>query len=1667
MDWATTAEIGKQSECIIQMDGNMTTIRKPDDGSVKSFSFDHSYWSYDKNDPNYAGQQRIYDDLGVELLNHAFSGYNTCIVAYGQTGSGKSYSMMGYGEEKGIIPLSCHELFRRIEANTDPTLSYRVEVSYMEIYCERVKDLLNPKNKGHLRVREHPSLGPYVEDLSKLIVTSYEDIASLMDGGNKARTVAATNMNETSSRSHAVFTVLLTQKRHDAATKLDLEKVSRICLVDLAGSERANSTGATGARLKEGANINKSLTTLGKVISTLADASSATATIPKKGVKKPAELFIPYRDSVLTWLLKDCLGGNSKTTIIAALSPADVNYDETLSTLRYADQAKRIKNKAVVNEDPNSKMIRELQEELLELRSKLNQYQPIQDGADSNIVSNVTIVDRHGNARSFSKEQLQDEVQASEKIMAELNETWEEKLRKTQEIQHEREKTLEELGISVEKGHIGVHTPKKMPHLVNLNEDPLMSECLVYQLKPGKTIVGRLDSPMQADIRLSGNNIQDAHCYFENINSIVTLYPGKSSVTMVNGQRINKPKRLHSSFRVILGDHHVFRFNHPEEARRERDSLQQLQGSSSGTVSSPSRMHAIHPNGMEEDRPEDRPDSPMSSGSVQSGYDWNYARKEAVINAHMLSESSIQQMKDQELEVLFDNIAKVRYMRKSARSESRAGSNIDDDLESRSSRVSFSGRWHGEGPLGDDGRESPIPGLESSAWALKEKLRLAQEEVQQMNQQKQDLESKIQNLSAAEAKSDELLAEKALMEVRLRLAEEELKKKLDEQQKQYEDKMKRMSLASISSHHLDESQLKGKLLLPLYSDFELKIIHRTLKRWKERRSVQMAETILTNTVLVKEANAISHGLDKKVGYQFTVIEGGPFANPKSFWENLSGSFQPDSDEEVPIHNLKRPCIGVRVIDHKHRSIYIWSLEKLKQRLERMRNLYEFGQPKGRRYSNLEDPFYEVPCPRYTFIGGASVALKSLSRLQFLESVVPIICRITGNTLGRCRVGLIPISRSDAKNRLSPSPSRPDSPTTLAPSRSTSRGRSRERSRLGNGKSEGAPLPVGVGDQISFEISILAIEGFSETHYTQVHAQFRLSNFGGIVSDSSEDKADKIFTTEPACDFGNKPIFFGFTQTLSMTVTPAVLDVLRNGCLYIEVLGQAKAEALTMWEKWDRDQELLSQQQQQHIQDSLKNGLSVSSYNSRSSLESLISLSALSDHRSEDEQSKHEHHDILASIQVCELASEGDYKPVTVLSNNVMDPGAFQLHQGLQRRIVLSLSHTSGKQFTWNNVSSIQVGGLRRVDVKAGSTESPSQTITLNIIPEETKNYTLDGTSKLVVQASWDSTLHNSLDLNRVTTSGRVMMTLSWTVEAERCPEPIRFRMEVGVQIQERESKGPSKLTAFLTSTRTLWMMNGLFQLILKPIVITKVSELWRMSTANQYVRGSEFLKDWKPRGVSLVDGFEERTALIDKQEEVERTRQFLHLQEACNHDGTMDAEEKVSNEGPLVNGNLDLRSRELLLRMVQLWKWKPMSHEEILRKQEALWPERDQKPPRPPLNFRTETKLVPKSETVSKKGYLYYPKTKDEEWVKCFFVIRRPYIFIHSNSSELEILAAVNLTQVRVDYKHDLQEMLNKKFVFGLYTANNVYLLQASSREEMCGWIEQLDQFFDLRQIPT
>lgn len=345
----------------------------------RSFTFDKSFWSHNERDAHYAQQHDIYASFGEEFLDHNFDGYHTCIFAYGQTGSGKSYTMMGTLDQPGLIPRTCRGLFERIESEQNSSITYNVHVSYFEIYNEHVKDLLTPRTNppNYLKIRESKSDGVYVQNLTDEPVKTYEDIERLMKMGDMNRTTASTKMNDTSSRSHAVFTLTLKQIQHDIATDSTIERLARMRLVDLAGSERAGRTEATGQRLREGGNINQSLTTLGRVIAALADPRrqrAARMTGLQNQAKRRADV-VPYRDSVLTWLLKDSLGGNSKTAMVACISPTD--YEETLSTLRYADQAKRIRTKAHVNQDAVSAAERdakilEMQETIKTLQLSVN-----------------------------------------------------------------------------------------------------------------------------------------------------------------------------------------------------------------------------------------------------------------------------------------------------------------------------------------------------------------------------------------------------------------------------------------------------------------------------------------------------------------------------------------------------------------------------------------------------------------------------------------------------------------------------------------------------------------------------------------------------------------------------------------------------------------------------------------------------------------------------------------------------------------------------------------------------------------------------------------------------------------------------------------------------------------------------------------------------------------------------------------------------------------------------------------------------------------------------------------------------------------------------------------------------------------------------------------------
>eukprot|EP00803_Ostreobium_quekettii_P010001 evm.model.scf_2563.2 EVM.evm.TU.scf_2563.2 scf_2563:10409-13107(-) len=349
LNYAETGD-GRQRVVDVDVPTGQISLRNPKLEAAdppKLFTFDAVFnWN--------SGQASIYEACAKPIVESVLEGYNGTVFAYGQTGTGKTHTMEGgSGEAAGIIPMSFRHIFDSIDVSENR--QYLVRSSFLEIYNEEIRDLLskNPKNK--LQLKESKDRGVYVKGISSFVVKSVEEIASVLEVGKKNRSVASTQMNQDSSRSHSIFTITV-EMIEQGAGKDGHIRVGKLNLVDLAGSERQSKTGATGERLKEATKINLSLSALGNVVSALVDGKGG---------------HVPYRDSKLTRLLQDSLGGNTKTVMVANCGPADWNYDETLSTLRYANRAKNIRNKPRINEDPKDTMLREFQTEIDRLKLAL------------------------------------------------------------------------------------------------------------------------------------------------------------------------------------------------------------------------------------------------------------------------------------------------------------------------------------------------------------------------------------------------------------------------------------------------------------------------------------------------------------------------------------------------------------------------------------------------------------------------------------------------------------------------------------------------------------------------------------------------------------------------------------------------------------------------------------------------------------------------------------------------------------------------------------------------------------------------------------------------------------------------------------------------------------------------------------------------------------------------------------------------------------------------------------------------------------------------------------------------------------------------------------------------------------------------------------------------
>ena len=1569
----------------------MRTGKGAKDGGQKVFAFDKSYWSFDKNDSNYAGQDNLHADLGKPLLDNAFQGYNNCIFAYGQTGSGKSYSMMGYGKEAGVIPKICQDMFERIgDMQQDRNLRFTVEVSYLEIYNERVRDLLNPSTKGNLKVREHPSTGPYVEDLAKLVVSSFNEIENLMDEGNKARTVAATNMNETSSRSHAVFTITLTQKRHDVETNMAMEKVAKISLVDLAGSERATSTGATGARLKEGAEINRSLSTLGRVIAALADLSEKKKKVSGKGSQ------VPYRDSVLTWLLKDSLGGNSMTAMIAAISPADIHFDETLSTLRYADSAKRIKNHAVVNEDANARMIRELKEELATLRSKLsgNGGGPSEEVyAEGTPLEQqmVSIIQPDGSIKRVSKAEIAEQLSQSEKLYTDLNQTWEQKLQKTEEIHKEREAALEELGISIEKGFVGLHTPKRMPHLVNLSDDPLLAECLVYNLKPGTTTVGNVDTNAAntSEIRLNGSRILHDHCTFENVDNKVTLLPKDGAAVMVNGKRVFEPTKLRSGFRVILGDFHIFRFNNPLEAKAERaeqsllrhsitaSQLQDYDKISPSPSPRPGHERSFSKATSEADWGESsRPDSPIPFGRSRDS-DWSLARREAA-GAILGPDQKIAGLTDEELNILFEDVQRARA--------ERAGREIDDDLDSNTS-YPVREKYISNGTLDNFSLDTllTMPSTPKQG-EVEDKMREVREEMQvQLDKQKEEYQEQLESAKVANVEVEEIKKEKSRMEENLREVREEMLRQLETQRKEFEERLQQIDHSKPS---------RG---LDTLSEEETTKAQKAASHWRGRRYVRMAEAILQSAANLKEAQIMSQEMDESVVFQFTIVDAGH--DICSSYDMVLNGISGEGDD-LCLEAAMKPVVGVRVIDYRNSVVHLWSLEKLQDRVRLMRQMHQYmDRPDYLQHFQLHNPFMETCMPQYTHVGDVDVPLAAVFESRVQDFSLDVLSPFTSHVIGIMKLSLEPSS-------------------ARAPS-----------------------------STLKFNVVMHDMVGFAEREGTEVHAQLFLP---GISEESG------VTTTQMIKDFDEGPVRFESVHSMSVPMYGPT-----NLALRVAIFAKVSSMHLDKLLSWDDMQDNVSRPRQNHN-------------NARIA---------------ESQFYSEEKHEVFARIQILELSEHGDYIPVEVIQNNDLDKGSYQLHQGLQRRIAVNLTHSSGDALPWQDVSGLRVGRIQLVDHigKTPNLSAPTPEIPLKLISDPIVKTNANGTSNVTIIGQWDSSVHDSILLDRVTADKcKVQMSVLWDVTSDKLANPMQFSIDVSSQVMSRSYvRSSSMITSFWQTVGIVHSMSGIFSVALRPIPVKRAGDLWRMNTQNDYVKGEEGLTTWTPRGVSLIRDFiaarrrRQRLAEVDAAQPLLSKIDFPQVSEALtNSDGPNSEEQPPS-----------AHQAALLHKYLRLWK---LCHDPItsILTPSNVEPPKSGAPSTPSRSAEEEQTShspqyiatinpVPKNATILKGGYLLTPSADSSRWVRRFVELRRPYMHIHS-VPDGEELCVVSLHNSRIDHSPQIAKLLRgsanglsqnarrgragerqgAESVFAIYGTDNTWLFKARNERDKVEWIFKIDQAY-------
>lgn len=607
----------------------------------------------------------------------------------------------------------------------------------------------------------------------------------------------------------------------------------------------------------------------------------------------------------------------------------------------------------------------------------------------------------------------------------------------------------------------------------------------------------------------------------------------------------------------------------------------------------------------------------------------------------------------------------------------------------------------------------------------------------------------------------------------------------------------------------------------VYRDDQVQLLRKVLVQWKTQRKVKIAEEALELAKSLKEANVISKELGKSAIYQFTVLESRlEAAAPLPAQDMLS---QLEDDDDPMLEQSQRPCLAVKVLDFRHRHLSVWSIEKFKRQLGAMRALYKFlDKPSHSQHLDWEQPFYGTSNEpaELSYIGRASIYIRPLICGAHTDERVSIWSPFTLSVIGTCRLRVCPKTVSLTS---------PGSNSTLHhfPHNLTQK-KMPDRSIL------------------TFSVIVDNLEGLSPDLFAAVSCQIRPPSFlkdGNIVgSEVCPLEADS--TSSPAC---------GIYKEYTVEVNPVSRIDIADGLLSVECFAKIRPAFLTHMLECD-------------------DAYSVSTRRRANS-----STSSNLGRRPEVELIQDQHHDVIMDIAICELDSHGKYSPVPLISNGQsLDPGAFFLRQGIQRRLEISLRHTSGRSWRWTTVDSVIISNVRLLDgkglVHASQFDRP---LSLTAAKSPATEFDANGTCTLTFVAPWDSSAHGADCLNKITTPGnRILLHLACCIKSAES-EPAIFEVDVAATIQGRDAKNPSKFLGALTGQRFSTATTSLFSVQLQPTYQTSAEDVWRKDTSGVYVRGEEALGNWRPHGISMIEAFYRNCVQENKMLAKTATKQIL------------------------------------------------------------------------------------------------------------------------------------------------------------------------------------------------